>query len=267
VIKTLEKDLWSLVWGRPEVDPNDLFEAIVVEAPKYELDYRTRLLIRDSIDALRDYWGSERLNQMLIERGIDEDIEDIVGEEFERVGFHGLRERLMKKTDPKDVEAFFHELGAHIHRSTKLEVGGSIALILPGHLSRTTEDIDVVDEVPEELRAQHQLLADLQKRFGLLLTHFQRHYLPMGWENRLHYFNSYGSLRVYLLDVYDVSLSKLFSRRDKDYDDLRILRPQLEKEVFAQRMRDTTASMLASEPLRKVGEHNWYRLYGESLPT
>jgi len=30
----------------------------------------------------------------------------------------------------------------------------------------------VVDEVPQELRSQHQLLADLQNRYGLLLAHF-----------------------------------------------------------------------------------------------
>ncbi len=267
MIKTLEKDLWSLVWCKPQIDPNDLFEAICVEAPKYELDYRTRLLIRDSIDALRAYWGSEKLDAMMKQRGIDEDIEDIVGEEFDKVGFPSLKERLMTKTDPKDVEAFFEEIGAHVRRITKLAVGGSIALIMPGHLSRSTEHIDVVDEVPEEIRTQHKLLSDLQQRFGLNLAHFQRHYLPMGWENRLHYLNAYGSLSVYLLDVYDVALSKLFSRRDKDYDDLRILRPQIEKETFAQRMRDTTASMLASESLRKVAEHNWYRLYGDTLPT
>lgn len=267
MIKTLEKDLWNLVWCKPWVDPNELLDAICVEAPKYELDYRTRLLIRDSIDALRDYWGSVKLDGMLKERGVDEDIEDIVGEEFDEVGFPSLRKRLMKKTDPQDVDTFFQEISKNVRRTTKLPVGGSIALILPGHLSRSTEDIDVVDEVPEEIRTQHKLLDDLNIRFALKITHFQRHYLPMGWENRLHYFKSYGSLSVYLLDVYDVALSKLFSRRDKDHDDLRILRPQMEKELFAQRMRDTTASMLASEELRKVAEHNWYRLYGDTLPT
>lgn len=267
MIKTLEKDLWSLVWGKPEVDPGDLFDAICVKAPIYDLDYRTRLLIRDSIDALRDYWGSEKLDAMLRERGLEEDIEDIVGEEFDKVGFPFVREALMDKTDPKTVDMYFGDLSAHVRRPTRLAVGGSIALILPGHLSRATTDIDVVDEVPEEIRKQHKLLDELKNRYRLVLAHFQRHYLPMGWENRLHYFKAYGSLSVYLLDVYDVALSKLFSRRDKDYDDLRILEPQIEKETFAQRMRDTTASMLASESLRKVAEHNWFRLYGESLPV
>lgn len=267
MIKTLEKDLWSLVWGKPEIDPSDLFEAIVVEAPKYELDYRTRLLIRDSIDALRDYWGTARLDAMLKERGVDEDIEDIVGEEFERVGFHNLRESLMEKTDPATVDRFFRDLSSHVRRPTRLVIGGSIALILPGQLSRSTDDIDVVDEVPQEIREQHQLLHDLQKKYKLMLTHFQRHYLPMGWENRLHHFKSYGSMQVYLLDIYDVVLSKLFSARDKDQIDLRMLEPLIDKETLAQKMRDTTASMLASEMLRKKAEHNWYIIYGETLPT
>src|SRR5437588_7700760 len=112
---------------------------------------------------------------------------------------------------------------------------------------RSTEDIDVVDEVPEEIRIQHQLLAELKKRFGLALTHFQRHYLPMGWENRLHYFKTYGSLRVYLVDIYDIFLSKLFSARTKDRDDLRMLARLVEKDTVVQRLRVNTASMPATK--------------------
>ena len=42
-------------------------------------------------------------------------------------------------------------------------VGGSIALILPGYRERATTDIDVVDELPAEIRSQHALLDDLRK--------------------------------------------------------------------------------------------------------
>src|SRR5262249_28212190 len=147
-------------------------------------------------------------------------------------------------------QQFLRELGSRLRHRVRLAVGGSIALILPGYLERATEDIDVVDEVPAEIRSQHALLDELQKRYGLLLAHFQSHYLPSGWQNRLHYQDTYGDLQVYLVDVYDVFLSKLFSIRSKDLDDMRLLLPQLDKGTLAQRLKETTASMLAAEELR-----------------
>ena len=173
----------------------------------------------------------------------------------------------METTRPEQVREFFRELGMHLHRPVRLYIGGSIALILPGYLSRPTEDVDVVDEVPAELRSQRELLNDLEKRFALQLAHFQSHYLPMGWQQRVHSLESFGSLQVYLVDVYDVFLSKLFSIRTKDRDDLRMLKPQLDKETLARRLKETTGSMLAAPPLRQRAADNWYILYGEPLPT
>src|SRR5262249_42540960 len=134
-------------------------------------------------------------------------------------------------------------------------------------LVRATEDIDVVNEVPDEIRSQHKLLNDLRKRFGLQLTHFQSHYLPSGWEKRVHGLEPFGQLQVYLVDPIDLFLSKLFSKRAKDLDDLRALAPQLDKGTIVQRLRDTTADLMAEESLRQAGEKNWYIVYGEPLPS
>jgi hypothetical protein len=173
----------------------------------------------------------------------------------------------MEKTEPETVHDLLRELGSKIRQRLRLAIGGSIALILPGYLSRATADIDVVNELPTEIRKQHALLDDLRKRYGLLLTHFQSHYLPVGWDQRLHYLDTYGDLQVYLVDVYDVFLSKLFSVRSKDLDDMRMVRPHLDKEKLTQRLQDTTRPMLAAEGLRKQAEQNWYILFGEALPA
>ena len=173
----------------------------------------------------------------------------------------------MDKTDPEVVRQLFREVGSHLHQATRLSVGGSIAIILPGLLTRATEDIDVVNEVPGEIRSQHKLLDDLRKRFGLQLTHFQSHYLPSGWEKRVHGMEPFGRLQVYLVDPIDVFLSKLFSERTKDLDDLRALAPQLNKDTIIQRFRETTAALVADESLRQCGEKNWYIVYGEPLPS
>jgi hypothetical protein len=261
------KDLWTLVHYGPQIDPDDLADAVEKQIREEALDYRTRLLIRDSVEALRKYWGQDRFQQWLVGCPVRERIGSICQEQFERPGFPSLGRRLMKKTDPEQIRQYLRDLGTRVRRPLRLEVGESAALILPGYLVRATDDIDVVDEVPAELRAEHALLHDLESRYGLSLAPFQRHYLPMGWEQRLHFLDRFGELQVYLLDAADVFLSKLFSIRTKDLDDLRVLARQLEKDMLIRRLQQNCTAMLAAPDLCQRAEHNWYVLYGEALPT
>jgi hypothetical protein len=60
-------------------------------------------------------------------------------------------------------------------------------------------------------------------------------------------------------------LSKLFSARMKDRDDLRMLAPQLDKGTMMRRLRETTQDLLATPGLREKAEQNWCIIYGESL--
>jgi hypothetical protein len=260
------KDLWSLIWRGPEIDPGDLATAVQQQAAQPNLDYRTRLLIRDSVEALKGYWSSERVGDWLATCPIRDRIENICREEFERPGFQLIGRRLMEKTNPTTIETLLRELGSRIHRPVRLNIGGSAALILPGYVSRHTEDIDVVDEVPSEVRTQYALLDEFKQRHGLLLTHFGSHYLPTGWANRLHYFGEFGDLRVDLVDVYDIFLGKLFSKRPKDLDDLRVLAPQLDKERLVQRLKDTTAALQKDPNLLSLAQQSWYIVFGEAFP-
>jgi hypothetical protein len=70
---------------------------------------------------------------------------------------------------------------------------------------------------------------------------------------------------VQVVDVYDIFLSKLFSPRDKDRDDLRLLLPSLDGETIKARLHDTCSAFLADATLRQHTERNWYILTGESL--
>ena len=47
----------------------------------------------------------------------------------------------------------------------------------------------------------------------------------MRWLDRVHSLAPFGRLQVYLVDRYDVFISKLFSIREKDRDDVRVLKP------------------------------------------
>jgi hypothetical protein len=259
-------DLWGLVWGKPQIDPDDLAAAVEDQASEEGLDYRTRLLIRDSIEALKGYWGERRVCDWLAGSSARARIEAICAEAFERPGFPTIAERLMGKTDPEVIEQLLRRLGTSIHRAARVVIGGSASLILQGYLSRQTEDIDIVDEVPPEIRNEHKLLDQLKADHGLYLAHFQSHYLPNGWENRVHSLGAFGQLQVAVVDVYDVFLSKLFSGRDKDLNDLRLLAPQLDKETLVRKLTETTAPFQADKSLLKRAQDNWYILFGESLP-
>jgi Nucleotidyltransferase of unknown function (DUF6036) len=261
------KDLWSLALDHVQVDPDNLLEAIEDQVCLGDLDYRSRLLIHDSLDALQLHWGPERLHRWLLQSPHSEQIKAIWTAHYDEVGFPSLRRRVVETTRPERVKQFFRELAQHVQHPVHLAVGGAVALILPGLLSRRTEDIDVVNEVPSELRSQHQLLATLAIRYGLELTHFQSHYLPQGWQQRLHSQEPFGQLHVSLVDAYDVFLGKLFSARIKDRDDLRMLAPQLDKGTIMRRLRETTQDLLATPGLCEKAEQNWYIIYGESLPS
>jgi Nucleotidyltransferase of unknown function (DUF6036) len=267
-MSTAAPDLWSLVLERLEVDPDALVEAIEDQVSRSDLDFRSRLLIRDSMNALEKRWSRARVEAWLKNCPQGPQIAAIWREDLGEPGFPSLTRRIMEPTRAETIQQIFRELGQKIHagKPIRVHVGGSVALIMAGLLSRRTEDIDIVDELPPELRAQHRLLDELDKRYNLHFGHFQSHYLPSGWQSRAHYLDVFGDLQVYLVDVYDIALSKLFSIREKDLDDLRALLPGIEKQELTDRFKRTTASLLASEDLGKRAQHNWYVLFGEQLP-
>lgn len=261
------EDLWSLARGRPSVDAADLASAIVGQVVCADLDFRSRLLIRDSMDALEQHWGPGRLRQWLADCPLGDRIEAIWREDLGEPGFPSLRKRIVDKTSPETLRECLRALGQSVQRPLQVFIAGAGALILQDYLNRNTDDIDFVNEVPAELRSQHQLLETLERRYGLHVGHVQSHYFPSGWQNRVHSQPPYGRMQVFLLDVYDVFLSKLFSKREKDRNDLTELARQLDKEKLVRRLRETAQAFLADPFLRPNAEHNWYVLFGEALPT
>jgi hypothetical protein len=261
------KDLWSLATDAIQIDPEDLVAAIEQQVRRGDLDYRSRLLIHDSLEALQTYWGAERLQSWLRRCALHLQIKAIWRASYEEVGFPSLRRRLMSATRPEQIKQFLRELSLSVRRPITLTIGGSIALILLGLLVRSTEDINVVNAVPVELLAEAHLLDTLAQRYGLMLTHFQSHYLPQGWMQRVHSHESFGQLQVFLVDPYDIFLGKLFSAHLKDCDDLRVLARQLDQDIIRRRFQDTAQDLLSTPGARENAEQNWYVLYGEPLPS
>lgn len=260
-------DLWTLARTGPQVDPIDLTHAIEREVGAFDLDYRSRLLIRDSVDALRSFWGPVRFSEWMQASPQWPQIEAICGEAFDEVGFPSIRKRLMENKTAEQIRDYLDTLGRRIRKETRIYVAGSCALILPGLMVRGTDDVDVVDEVPKEIRDEHALLDELEKVFALHMGHVQRHYFPAGWQDRAHSYALLGRLSVYLVDVYDVFLSKLFSARIKDLGDLRLLVPQIEKDILRERFMNTCASFLVVPRLKELATGNWQILFKEDLPS
>jgi hypothetical protein len=232
-----------MVLGGTAIDAAELAQAIESQVlHENPLEFRSRLLIRDSLDV------------------------QIRRSELGPPGFSLLEHRVMETTKADAVLEFLRELGLHCAQPAKIEIGGAIALILAGMLSRRTEDIDIVDGVPASIRSQHEILQNLARRYGLHLTHFQSHFLPDKWADRLKSLGAFGKIQASLIDPIDIFVGKLFSPREKDRDDLRALSRVLDKKEIADRLAQNGKTLRAEYKLAHNASVNWYILYGENLP-
>lgn len=263
--KTEPPDLWTLIRGAPSIDPEALLAALKCECEHIPRDFRARLLLRDVFVALRRRWGDDRLNARLTQTNRLL-LQNIEAEDLGEPGFPSVEQRMADPTDPQTLQQFLRELGNAVRKPTRMDVGGSSALILRGLLSRATDDVDVVDEIPHALRAEHALLDGMVLRYGLRLTHFQSHYLPAGWSARVESLGRFGQLDVFLVHPVDIFVGKLFSKRTKDRDDLRMLCTLLDRHAIISRLRTSTAALQADPGLRADAQNNWYILFGEDLP-
>jgi hypothetical protein len=265
--------LWAVTRQVPHVDAASLAAALEAAASGDDpMDYRTRLLIRDSLRALAAHWGNERLQAWLRASPTRARIQQACDPKFldpdpDEIGFPSLERRIVDAVRPETVERFFRELSLHVSRPTRLVVGGSIPLILAGQLTRSTEDVDVVDEVPAEIRTQYKVLDELADLYKLRLAHFQSHYLPDRWEKRIRSFGGFGNLHVFLVDPYDIFVGKLFSARLKDRADTNALASNLDRETIVRRLRESTAGLRSDARLLDAAAKNWFVLFGEPLPA
>jgi uncharacterized nucleotidyltransferase DUF6036 len=231
------RQLWETVNERC-VD-REALQAALARVQETEMDARTKQLREESLLALQGLRAADPR-------------------------FPSLLDRLGTSMKKATIEQYLRELGEELQKPTDVIIGGSSALILQGLLSRNTEDIDLVDQVPEPIRALHKWREKANQRYGLLMAHFQSHYLPQGWEKRVHSTAPFGKLRVFLVDPIDIFVGKTFSKRDKDLDDLRDLSQVLPKTQIDQRLSEAR-QLWSDSGRRQQGERNYYIVYGERL--
>ena len=64
-----------------------------------------------------------------------------------------------------------------------------------------------------------------------------------------------------------ISAGKLFSKRDKDLDDLQLIEAKLDKEQLTKQLLANAAAFLKEPALKEMAQKNWYILFGENLPS
>ncbi len=259
-------DPWKLVWGQPYIDCRTLALAIEQDLEReLEPDFRTRLLVRDASKAIRSYWGAPKFARWLAHSPMGPRIRAILSEDLGAPGFPSIRRRLVASVSSPQIRQIFELLGRAIHDTTEVHIAGSIPTLIKGLTARPTEDIDFVDEVPTELRRQRALLRTIQTDYGLTLGHVQSHYLPAHWRDRRHWLGDFGGLRVYMLDEYDIFVSKLSSKQKKHQDDLRVLATKLDRNVARTRLMTHGRAFLDDPESRAQVEENWRFIFQEPL--
>jgi hypothetical protein len=266
VVRTAPDDPWELVWGQPYIDTERLAAAIennLLHTP--DPDFRTRLLIRDVARALKSFLGPGRFVRWLTASPVGERIGTILKENLGRPGFRYIRRRLVASVNLTEIKQVLDLLGQGVHDRIEINIAGSIPTLIRGLTARPTDDIDIVDEVPAEIRQQRTALKKIQNEYGLTLGHVQSHYLPANWEQRRQYLGDFGGIRAYLVDPYDIFVSKLSSRQEKHKQDLRVLAKKLEPETAKQRLLSDGKAFVDDPDLRPQIEENWRFIYQEPL--
>ncbi|HVS37713.1 MAG TPA: DUF6036 family nucleotidyltransferase, partial [Gemmataceae bacterium] len=245
------RDPWAMVWGQPVIDADRLAAAIEQDLRTTpDADFRTRLLIRDAVRALRSFWGKTRFGRWLADSPARLAIGAILAEDLGPTGFPAIRRRLVVNDAAVRVGQVFDLLGRNIPNRVEASIAGSIPTLIKGLTSRPTADINFVDEAPAEIRKQRALLRKIRDEYGLAIGHVQSHYLPTGWRDRRRLLGDYGGLRVYLVDEYDIFVSKLLSKKAKHQEDLRILAGVLNKETARRRL-FTSGTAFLDDPLQR----------------
>jgi hypothetical protein len=263
---TVVDQLWSYVKGAPWLSPSELLNRVgaAASADAEDLDYRSRLLIHDSLDALAQHYGRRYVESRISRMPAADILRHAWNTQFDDdTGFPSLKHRIMEPTSVDDVMGYLRDLSARVNEPTSIIVGGSIALIMRDLLIRHTEDLDVVNDVPRTIRENHSLLEELHQQYDLKLGHFASHYLPDGWENRTASLGRFRQLDVRLVDPIDVLVGKLFSLRAKDLKDLRATWRAIDQTAFRERLIRNTRGLRTVGYLQEPAKKNWYILTGE----
>lgn len=141
-----------------------------------------------------------------------------------------MQSRLENVAPPEPWHSFFRELDSIATEETDLQcVGGFVVTAVYG-MPRPTADVDVLSISPAELRKElldkAEVGSALHQKHGVYLQYVGGIVsLPYDYDERLIllYSGTYEHLRIFVLDPYDLAMTKLERNQPKDRDDVRYL--------------------------------------------
>ena len=171
----------------------------------------------------------------------------------------------MEPVTPEATLNFLRELGARWHFGASLYLIGGGALALLGN-PRQTLDLDYTAQLSEEGRAAFRRLAE---EIGIELHVDVEEApigefvpLPPGAEERSRFLGRFGSLDVYIFDLYTIALSKIARGFESDFDDvLFMLRADLIEFAQLERYFDLVVPKAAKYDI----DHREFRMYFEEI--
>ena len=144
---TLKPTLWGLARSGLPIEAAELATAIEDQASEDDPDFRTRLLIRDGLQALAAHWGPDRLNRWVAGSPESSRLKEFRLADLGPAGFPSLAAAYGRYQTRNHI-AVSAQSRLQIERPSRLEIVGSTSLILCNVLSRQTDDIDVVNGLP-----------------------------------------------------------------------------------------------------------------------
>ena len=256
-------DGWSLVASRAPIPEDALIPALrrtaVLEPDRC---YRTRMMVHDALDAMAARLGEAEVRRRVGDDEAGRSLAADWADEYDKEGFWSIKFRIVEPVTPDLILTMLRELGNKLRRPASINVGGSCSLILAEVLSRPTNDVDVVNELPDVIRNDHELVNFIADKYNLRPTHFASHYLPDNWEFRTRSLGRLGRLDVKVVDPIDVIAGKFFSKRQKDGKDLLAVWPRVDHDVLRDRLEFNTADLRKEQRLLDAARHNWYIFTG-----
>lgn len=261
------EELWRLVRTGEAIDTTHLWDVLAkIGRHGDDEDERTRLLIKQMREALAKHFG-EAFVRYRLGPDVRFTAED-AAQFLDGRGFHHLEDRVQDVTNPETLFALLRDLGTRVREPVTLIIGGSLSLMLDSLVVRKTDDVDITDEVPRAIREDPALIDEMERKHGLRIAHFQSHYLPNNWANRTKAIGQFGTIDARRVDPVDVLVAKLFSKRARDFRDLRAALSRIDRESIVDRVRHNTRDLQSDPFALEAAKHNWYVLTGEdALPS
>lgn len=264
--------LWRIVTRSSSISPKALLVRLANALRTPDPDPRSIVLMRECFGALGRTLGRNFVAQKIAghaETAVDLRLmQDITSHSIEPNKFPSILPRLIEPISAQNVIECLRDVSTQLRERVSIVVGGSSVLLLKHLIERATENIDVLDELPEELRDQHAVLDDIKARHRLSITHAASHYLPTGWNTRTWSLDKFGPLDVRVVDPIDLLVSKLFSKRAKDFRDVKDCWDLIDHAEFRQRLSQDTHLLRGNSEVLAAAVRNWFVLTGEeTLPA